>query len=291
MAGLYLIGFAAPAFEAAACHVGETIDPDAQRAAGHVRQRRRWPRSTSSSCPSSGSACSGRRRWPATWRTTLGPTFAPLLGGAAKAAAIWFMVFNMFHGTLQPLAGAARTLSQLAEDGLLPRVLAPALAHRRALGRDAADRRHGHRLPAGGRPDLGDRRRQPDLPDRHRPAQRRGLAAAPRRARACARPYRAPRGTIGAGPGRRRRSGALATVLGFEQFGLPTVLAGLAPGLLGLAALRLAALERPARAPGCAALWRSLHLKLTGAMLLVLALDGAGYLLAVSNVEHAASRR
>ena len=27
MAGLYLIGFAAPAFEAAACHVGETKDP------------------------------------------------------------------------------------------------------------------------------------------------------------------------------------------------------------------------------------------------------------------------
>ncbi len=33
-------------------------------------------------------------------------------------------MFNMFHGTLQPLAGAARTLSQLAEDGLLPRLLA-----------------------------------------------------------------------------------------------------------------------------------------------------------------------
>ena len=27
MAGLYLIGFGAPAFEAAACHVGETVDP------------------------------------------------------------------------------------------------------------------------------------------------------------------------------------------------------------------------------------------------------------------------
>ena len=27
MAGLYLIGFAAPAFEAATCHVGETVDP------------------------------------------------------------------------------------------------------------------------------------------------------------------------------------------------------------------------------------------------------------------------
>jgi hypothetical protein len=28
MAGLYLIGFAAPAFDAAACHVGETVDPN-----------------------------------------------------------------------------------------------------------------------------------------------------------------------------------------------------------------------------------------------------------------------
>ena len=34
------------------------------------------------------------------------------------------MMFNMFHGTLQPLAGAARTLAQLSDDGLLPRFLA-----------------------------------------------------------------------------------------------------------------------------------------------------------------------
>ena len=32
-------------------------------------------------------------------------------------------MLNMFHGTLQPLAGAARTMSQLADDGLLPRFL------------------------------------------------------------------------------------------------------------------------------------------------------------------------
>src|SRR6266404_6242692 len=51
----------------------------------------------------------------------LGLIFAPVFGSFAKAAAIWFMMFNMFYGTLQPLAGAARTLSQLAEDGLLPR--------------------------------------------------------------------------------------------------------------------------------------------------------------------------
>lgn len=52
-----------------------------------------------------------------------GPTFAPLFGSAAKAAAIWFMMLNMFHGTVQPLAGAARTLWQLAADGLVPRAL------------------------------------------------------------------------------------------------------------------------------------------------------------------------
>src|SRR6266704_5764235 len=54
----------------------------------------------------------------------LGPTFAPVFGSTARAAAIGFMMLNMFHGTLQPLAGASRTLMQLAEDGLLPRLLA-----------------------------------------------------------------------------------------------------------------------------------------------------------------------
>ena len=65
----------------------------------------------------------------------LGPTFAPLLGSFGKAAAIWFIMLNMFHGTLQPLAGAARTLSQLSEDGLLPRFLAWRMRRRIARGR------------------------------------------------------------------------------------------------------------------------------------------------------------
>jgi hypothetical protein len=46
----------------------------------------------------------------------LGPTFAAVFGSAAKAAAIWFVAFNMFHGTLQLFACAARTLAQLTED-------------------------------------------------------------------------------------------------------------------------------------------------------------------------------
>jgi amino acid transporter len=123
MAGLYLIGFAAPAFEAAACHVGETVNPE-----------RNVPRAIYASGATSllyfvvlpvillgvlGSHGLGGKL-----TDTLGPTYAPLLGSLAKSAAVWFMVLNMFSGTLQPLAGASRTLSQLSEDGLLPRLLA-----------------------------------------------------------------------------------------------------------------------------------------------------------------------
>ena len=66
MAGLYLIGFAAPAFEAAACHVGETIDPNRTCRAPCWR-RPAWPASTSSRCRSSGWACSARSSSARTW--------------------------------------------------------------------------------------------------------------------------------------------------------------------------------------------------------------------------------
>ena len=149
----------------------------------------------------------------------LGPTFAPLLGMAAQSAAIWFMVFNMFHGSLQPLAGASRTLSQLAEDGLLPRrlarrsrtdgpwvatVLTAAMTIVFLLVGDplwmiaAANLTYliGICLPNVA----------VWLLRRDEPAMRR--------------PYRAPRGTIGLGLCAAVGWG-LATVLGFEQFGLP----------------------------------------------------------------------
>jgi len=120
MAGLYLVGFAAPAFEAAACHVGETKDP-----------ARNVPRAIFASGAMAGLffvvlplvwlGSIGSKGIGGQLVDTIGPTFAPLLAGGAKAAAIWFMVANMFMGTMQPLAGASRTLSQLSEDGLLPR--------------------------------------------------------------------------------------------------------------------------------------------------------------------------
>ena len=282
MAGLYLIGFAAPAFEAAACHVGETKDPV-----------KNVPRAMFASAamasvyfvvlPVVWLGALGTGPLGGELSTTLGPTFAPLFGGLAQSAAIWFMVFNMFHGTLQPLAGAARTLMQLAEDGLLPRMLgwrlartdAPWVATVLTAGMSilflqtgdptwviaAANLTYliGICLPSIAVWLL--RRNEPNR----------------------ARPWRAPRFTIGLGVLAAAAWG-VSTVLGFEQFGLPTVLAGLGLAYAGSAlyAVRvwMDGRGKPRRSP-----LHSLHVKLTGAMLAVLTLDGAGYLLAVNRVD------
>ena len=283
MAGLYLIGFAAPAFEAASCHVGETIDPE-----------RNVPRGMYASAWMATlyflvlpvvwlgvlgpTAISGESSVLA---HALGPTFAPVLGSAAKAAAIWFMVLNMFHGTLTPLTGAARTLSQLSEDGLLPRMLArrnradapwvaslltAVMASLFLLGGDpvwviaAANFTYliGIALPSVAVWLL--RRNEPDRE----------------------RPYRAPRGTIVLGVAA-ACVWLLTTVLGFEQFGLPTVLVGLTLAYSGAAAFAWRKWRDHRGLPRTVK--RSLHLKLTGAMIAVLVLDGSGYLIAVKSVR------
>jgi len=284
MAGLYLIGFAAPAFEAATCHVGETKDyeknvPRAVFASGLM-------------------AALYFIVLPIVWLGTLGPgalgleplmnqlgpTFAPLFGGAAKGLAVWFMMFNMFHGTLQPLAGAARTLSQLADDGLLPELFslrdkkdAPWFATLLTAGFAiwflwigdpiwlVASANFTYLISIG-LPNVAVwllRRDQPEL----------------------RRPYRAPRGLVTLGLAAACVWG-LSAMLGFQQFGLPTVLIGLVFAYSGsvLYAWRKFSDRRKAGLPGIA---RTLHIKLTGAMLIVLILDGAGYYLAVQNVGSA----
>ena len=280
MAGLYLIGFAAPAFEAAACHVGETVDPAkavprAMLASGllagvfFVALPVVW-------LGSLGSEPLGK-----SLALVLGPTFAPLFGNAGKAAAVLFMVLSMFSGTLQPLAGAARTLSQLSEDGLLPRVLAlrsrtdvpwvatlltAAMAIAFLLIGDpiwliaAANFTY---LISIALPSVAVWLLRRDEPQKHRP-------------------YRAPRGTITLGLAA-AVIWAFSALLGFEQFGLSTVLIGLAFAYSGSALYALRKYDDRKRAglPGWAS---TLQVKLTGAMLLVLMLDGAGYLLAVSNL-------
>ena len=280
MAGLYLVGFAAPAFEAAACHIGETID-----------WKKNFPRAMYASAwmatlyflvlPIVWLGTIGPKGMSGDLAVTLGPTFAPLLGATAKSAAIWFMMFNMFHGSLAPLTGVARTLSQLSEDGLLPEVFA-----RRtrtdcpwvAIGLTAlfaiafllmgdplwmiaaANFTYliGIALPSVAVWLL--RRDQPDM----------------------VRPYRAPRGTITLGLLAAVVWG-ISTILGFQQFGLPTVIFGLILAYSGAAlyAFRKWSDRRKAGIHGAS---HSLHVKLTGAMLLVLILDGVGYYMAVHSV-------
>jgi diguanylate cyclase (GGDEF)-like protein len=280
MAGLYLVGFAAPAFEAAACHVGETKDPT-----------RNVPRAIFASGAMAGLffivlplvwlGSIGSRGIGGQLINTIGPTFAPLLAGGAKAAAIWFMVANMFMGTMQPLAGASRTLSQLSEDGLLPRSWArrnrrdvpwvtTLLTAALAIGAlllgvptwmiAAANFAY---LIGIGLPSVA-----VWLLRRNEPGR--------------ARPYRAPQGTIVLGVGSACVWFA-ATALGFEQFGLRTVLMSLGMAYAGslLYAWRRTSDRRRSGAKGVK---RSLQLKLTGAMVAVVAFDGAGYLLAVSSV-------
>jgi signal transduction histidine kinase/L-asparagine transporter-like permease len=280
MAGLYLIGFAAPAFEAATCHVGETVDP-----------ARNVPRAVFASAMM---AILYFAVLPVVWlgvlgpeplgnelALVLGPTFAPLFGNSAKAAAIGFMMFTMFHGTVQPLAGAARTLSQLSDDGLVPRFLG------RRSGNDtpwvascitaaftifflylgdpvwliaSANFTYlaGIALPSVAVWLL--RRDQPDLP----------------------RSWRAPRGTIVLGLGAAIMWGVTA-VLGFQQFGLPTVIVGLTLFFSGAVLFLWRKLDDRLRA-GLPWMAHTLHIKLTGAMLAVLLLDSVGYLIAVGNV-------
>ena len=221
-----------------------------------------------------------RRRRRRRARTALGPTFAPLFGGLAKSAAIWFLVLNMFHGTVQPLAGASRTLSQLAEDGLLPRLvgrrnrsdaphvatcLTAVLAIVFLLAGDpvwmiaAANFTY---LIGIALPSIAVWLLRRDAPDRHRP-------------------WRAPRGTIALGVV------AAAGLAGLDGAGVPAVrparscCSGLALAYSGSGFYVWRSCTDRRRA-GRRRIGRSLHFKLTGAMLAVMVLDGAGYLLAVA---------
>ncbi len=280
MAGLYIIGFAAPAFEAATCHVGETIDPN-----------RNVPRAMLASAAMAGIyfiaipviwlGALGPEPLGKDLAISLGPIFAPLFGSFGKAAAVLFMMMNMFHGTMQPLAGAARSLAQLSEDGLLPRFLAwrsktdcpwaatlftASMAIIFLIMGDpiwliaAANFTY---LISICLPNVAAWLLRKDLP----------LAT---------RPYRAPRFTIGLGLFS-SFVWLLAAALGFQQFGLPTVLVGLTMAYSGAGFYAWRKIE-DRRRQGLPMFANTLHLKLTGAMLLVLILDGAGYVMAVGSV-------
>ena len=120
MAGLYLVGFAAPAFEAAACHIGEMKDPSRDQ------PRAMWTSGILAIVyfvimPVVWPGLFGSAKLQSDLAALVGPSFAPLVGSLGKAAGIWSIALNIFSGTIQPHSGSSRTLSQLSEDGLLPR--------------------------------------------------------------------------------------------------------------------------------------------------------------------------
>lgn len=282
MAGLYLVGIAAPGFEAAACHVGETREPN-----------RNVPRAMFASA---GISTLFFLVLPVIWLGLLGahnlahhplhivlaPSFAPLFGHLGRAAALGFIMFSMFHGTLAPLAGASRTLSQLSEDGLLPRFFARRLKTDAPLYATLVTAAFGILFLLVGDPIW--------MIAAANLCYLIGIAMPSvavwllrKRAPLMIRPYLAPKGTIQLGLAAAIIWG-LSTVLGFQQYGLPTVLAGLALAYAG-AGLYFMRHREDRRRMGLTDPHSSLHLKLTGAMLMVLVLDSAGYLMAITSIS------
>jgi PAS domain S-box-containing protein len=286
MAGLFLIGFVAPAFETAACHVGEMINPE-----------KNIPRTM---LASAAMACLFFIPLPLIWlgvlgpealtkdlAQVLGPTFAPVFGASAKAVAVWFMLLNLFLGGLQPLSGAPRTLSQISEDGLIPRIFSsrskfsdvPWFATLFTAGFAIFFLYLGDPIwliaatnftyVFGGlvMPSIAVWLLRRDAPD-------------------VTRIWRAPKGTIVLGL-IAATTWAITALLGFQQFGLSTVIVGLVFAYSGSVLYVWRRIEDNKLA-GLPNSFQTLHVKLTGAMLLVLFLDGAGYYIAVSNIPHAA---
>jgi signal transduction histidine kinase/amino acid transporter len=281
MAGLFVVGFAAPAFEAAACHIGEMRNPTTDQ------PRALWTSAAITFvvvllAPLVWLGVFGPSALQDQLATLLGPTFAPVLGGLAKAAAVWLLTLTMLSGTLQPLAGPSRTLAQLADDGLLPRSFgyrhpktdAPVVAIMVTAGVAIAFLLLGSPtsmiaaacftyLIGIALPSVAVWLLRRTEPRRTRPYRARGLSI--------------HLGLVAAA------IWLTASVLGFGQFGLPAVCLGLAMALTGsLAFLWRRRSDRRLR--GESGPRRSIYLKLTGAMFSVLVILGSGYLIAVGHL-------
>lgn len=279
MSGLFLVGFVAPAFETAACHVGEMKQPE-----------KNLPRAMFVS-----SAMAGLFFivLPVVWHgvlgsagmgndlsEALGPTFAPIFGNAAKAVALWFILLNLLLCSLQPLAGAPRALSQLADDGLLPRVFslrlrktdAPWFATVFTSAMALTFLYIGDPLwlvsatnftyVFGGLflPSIAVWLLRKNSPTAHRP-------------------FRAPNITIKLGVAAACIWISTA-ILGFQHAGLQAIVVGILFAVSGAGLYVLRRIEDRRKA-GIPIKWSNLHLKLTGPMLLVFLFTSIGFYIAI----------
>jgi signal transduction histidine kinase len=215
--------------------------------------------------------------------TVLGPVYTPLLGEFAQAGVAWFLIFNMLIGLFAPLGGPPRTIAQLAKDGLLPLFLAsmsrmgvPWIAIVITsfvailivwVGAPtwliaATNFQYLLCIALASVAVWGLRHSKPTAP----------------------RLYRAPDVCIYLGLFS-AFIWIVATILGFRQYGLSTMLIGISFSFIGVPLYFWRKISDRIH-EGLPLTTTSLHLKLTSVLIMVLILDAIGYLVAINNISY-----
>lgn len=281
MAGLYLLGWIVPGYECSLCYVGETIEPEKNVSRAMY------------ACIFLASFYYGI--YPFIWLGFMGPdamakdlteglisAYSPLINGVAKIGIVWFMIFNLFICLFAPLGGPPRTLAQLAKDGLVPEFFSltssrdvPWLALLITAFIAIAI------IWAGAPTWL--------------------IAATNFQYLLCItsvsfivwilrkthpekiRPYRAPTIFIYLGLFS-AIMWLISTIFGFQQYGLSTMIIGITFAFIGIP-LYFWRYARERYKNGLTLIPRTLHIKLTGTLIIVLLFDAIGYLIAVHNID------
>jgi signal transduction histidine kinase/DNA-binding response OmpR family regulator len=282
MAGVFLVGYAAPCLEAALCYVGKSRRP----------ARDTWLALSVVIgigvvffvvLPVVWFGVLGAPGLSAPLNQSLAPLFVHVRGPAGHIGAVLLMTLCWVQTCIHALCGAPLTIAQLADDGMAPRILSRRTAHdvpvtatlmtacvaaALVLGNDTTWLRGaanfayliGIFLPSLAVWLL--RRDQPDA----------------------ARLYTAPGQMLNLGLG----AGLvwmLAALLGAEQFGLSIIVVGLAGAYSGAGVFAVRKLEDRRRAGG-EGMGSTLYVDVMVALLIVVILDGAGYIVALQHFGH-----
>ncbi len=278
MAGLFLVGYAAPCIEAALCYAGRARDPGRD-----VKWALTLALGFGSVCfvvlPVIWFGVLGGPGLAAPLDRALAPLFGKYPGAIGHVGAVILMTLCWVQTTIHALCGAPLTVAQLADDGMAPRAFSrrarnevPVPATLLTAGVAAA------LVLISDSPWLQGAANFAYLIGIFLPSLavwmlRRDEPAAPRL-------YTAPRFmiTLGLGAG---IVWMLTAVLGAEQFGLSTIVLGLIVAYSGAGVFAMRKLEDRRRG-GDNGLGSTLYLDVMVVLLIVLILDAAGYIVALS---------
>lgn len=286
MAGLYLIGWIVPGYEAIFCYSGDMENPICD-----------LPKSLYLTMFF---ACLFYVILPLIWLGVLGPTelsknlltdswpvYAPLIEPYAKLLMAWFITFNLLACMFTPFGGPPRTLAQLAKDDLIPLVfqktsktgvpwVATILTSFVAIVTvwsgtptwliAATNFQYLIAICTASIAVVLLRFHEPEA----------------------YRPYKAPNiaiifSIVSAAVW------LLATILGFEQYGLSTMICGISFAFIGMP-LYMIRRYNIRKEQGLKFLATSLNIKLTGCLFAVLVIDAIGYLVAVNTIDSSQSQ-